>query len=47
MGAIFISPFNVLKSALLLGALDAKELVKPALIFASVLNIIQVNLKIP
>jgi hypothetical protein len=39
--------FNVLKSASLLGALDAKELGKPALSFASVLNIIQENPKIP
>jgi hypothetical protein len=31
---------------LLLGALDAKELEKPALILAPVLNIIQENLKI-
>jgi hypothetical protein len=39
--------FNVLKYASLLGALDAKELGKPALSFASVLNIIQENPKIP
>ena len=39
--------FNVLKSSSLLGTLAAKKLGKHALIFASVLNIIQENPKIP
>ena len=35
------------KSALILGALAAKKVVKHALIFASVLDIIQENPKVP
>ena len=39
--------FKVLKTASLLGAVAAKKLVKHALIFALLLNIIQENPKIP
>ena len=39
--------FKVLKTASLLGAVAAKEVGKHALIFASLLNIIQENPKIP
>ena len=39
--------FKVLKTASILGAVAAKKLGKHALIFASLLNIIQENPKIP
>ena len=40
------TPFNVLKSASILGALDTKELGKPNFSFSSILNIIHASLKI-
>ena len=39
--------FKVLKTASLLGAVAAKKVVKHALIFPSLLNIIQENPKLP